>query len=231
MTALLSATFFEAGSEHLVEIVHQQNPARTRRVASLRVEAYDESGIRRCALAVDERQDVLDLGALLRDHIRDGRVMVLFDVRYDEAIFPYRPHHYAFLYRPGSSGAPLYYAVNSVLGGFPRGLEATRMNNFETYIFLQRPLHERHSLILGNVSRFAAAQAQLIVYSGNHRTVQDVVIPPKAHVEVPVPSGSDGAHVDRIELKSLFRLANYVVGRHAGTGEIVLFDHLFTYFR
>lgn len=231
LTALLSTTFFEAGYEHLVEIVHQQDPARSRRIASLRVEAYDESGRRLCVLPVDERQDVIDLGALLRDHVGGGRAMVLFDARYDEAVFPYRPHHYAFLHRIGSPGAPLYYAVNSVLGGFPRGLEATRMNNFETYLFLRRPLAERYALILGNASRFASAQAEVIVYYRGDRAVQNIVIAPKAHVEVPLPSEQEGCRIDRVELKSLFRLANYVVGRHAATGELVLFDHLFTYFR
>jgi hypothetical protein len=34
-----------------------------------------------------------------------------------------------------------------------------------------------------------------------------------------------------VEVKALFRLASYVVGRRAEGGELVLFDHLFTYFK
>ena len=49
---------------------------------------------------VDPAQDILDLGALVADATRaSGRVMVVLDARYDEAIFPYRPHHYAYLHR------------------------------------------------------------------------------------------------------------------------------------
>jgi hypothetical protein len=32
-----------------------------------------------------------------------------------------------------------------------------------------------------------------------------------------------------VEVKALFRLLSYVVGRRAGSGDVVLFDHLFTY--
>ena len=35
----------------------------------------------------------------------------------------------------------------------------------------------------------------------------------------------------RVELKTLFRLASYVTGRRADSGGLVLFDHLFTYFK
>jgi len=231
LTALLSATFHEPGYDHSVELVHQQTRAGDRRIDELRVAAYDEAGQALCDLAVDPAAGVLDLSALLRAHLPDRRAMVLFDVRYDEAIFPYRPHHYAFLHRRGSAAPPLYYAVNSVLGGFPRGLDATRMNNFETYVFLGRPLRERHGLVLGNASRFADAEAQVIAYYGAERITESVRIAPKAHREVPLAPERDGRRLARVELKSLFRLANYVVGRHADTGDLVLFDHLFTYFK
>jgi len=34
-----------------------------------------------------------------------------------------------------------------------------------------------------------------------------------------------------VEVKALFRLASYVVGRRADSGDLVLFDHLFTYIK
>ena len=40
-----------------------------------------------------------------------------------------------------------------------------------------------------------------------------------------------GEHLQRVEIKALFRLASYVVGRRADSGELVLFDHLFSYHR
>jgi len=39
----------------------------------------------------------------------------------------------------------------------------------------------------------------------------------------------EGEPLARVEVKALFRLLSYVVGRRADTGDLVLFDHLFTY--
>ena len=41
----------------------------------------------------------------------------------------------------------------------------------------------------------------------------------------------DGEPLARVEVKALFKLAPYVLARRALAGEIVLFDHLFTYFK
>ena len=230
LSALMSATFYERGYDHLVELVHQRDAAARRHLASLDVTVYDAEGKALCALPVDPRQEILDLGMLLRDvgGLPD-RVMVVFDARYDEKIFPYRPHHYAYFHRSGSSTPPLYYAVNAVLGGVPDRIGTTRFNHFETYLFLNRPLAERYSLMIGNASRFAVAEAQIFAYYDGGRTTHEVTLTPKAHTEVLVPSEHDGQRLRRVELKGVFRLASYVVGRRADSGDLVLFDHLFPY--
>jgi hypothetical protein len=46
---------------------------------------------------------------------------------------------------------------------------------------------------------------------------------------VPLPAEDGGERLARVEVKALFRLLSYVVGRRAGAGDVVLFDHLFTY--
>jgi hypothetical protein len=157
--------------------------------------------------------------------------MVLFDARYDEAVFPYRPHHYAYLHRRGSPQPSLYYAVNAVLGGVPDRIGATGLNNFETYLFLRRGAGERHAVLLGNVSRFVPGEAQVTTYYAGTRHTREVTLPPKAHVEVALEPERDGARLERVEIKAVFRLASYVVGRRETSGELVLFDHLFTYFK
>ena len=155
--------------------------------------------------------------------------MVVLDARYDEKIFPYRPHHYAYFHRRGSTAAPLYYAVNAVLGGVPDRVGATNINNFETYVFRQRPFAETYSLLLGCLARFVPVQAQVFAYYGARRISQDVTLAPKCHTEVPLPAEDGGERLARVEVKALFRLLSYVVGRRAGAGDVVLFDHLFTY--
>jgi hypothetical protein len=157
--------------------------------------------------------------------------MLVFDARYDERIFPYRPHHYGYLHRRGAPTPPLYYAVNAVLGGVPDRIGATGINNFETYLFRRQGVIGRHSLVLGNVSRFSTAKAQVFSYYGDNRVAQDVELEPKAHTEIPLAPDRNGQHLERVEVKALFRLASYVVGRRAQGGELVLFDHLFTYFK
>jgi hypothetical protein len=157
--------------------------------------------------------------------------MVVFDAHYDERVFPYRPHHYAYFHRRGSAAPPLYYAVTSALGGVPDRIGATGINNFETYLFRRRGFAERYSLMLGNLSRFSTAQADVFTHYGTTRVSQEVAIAPKAHVEVPLASEHGGQPLERVELKAVFRLASYVAGRRDVSKDFVLFDHLFTYFK
>lgn len=232
LSALLSVTFYEAGDDHLIELVHQRDTAARRRLASLEVEIYAPDGRPLGPSAIDPRQETLDLGALARGYLAaHPRVMIVFDARYDDRIFPYRPHHYGYLHRRGSEAPPLYYAVNATLGGVPDRIGATGINNFETYLFRTHGVGGRHSLMLGNVSRFAPAKAQVFAYYGDARLAHEVTLDPKAHAEVPLATERDGHHLGRVEVKALFRLASYVVGRHPDGDELVLFDHLFTYFK
>ena len=230
LSALLSATFYESGYDHRVEIIHQRDAGALRRLVSLDVTLYDKDGALLATPTVDPRQEILDLGVLVRDATStQERVMVVLDARYDEAIFPYRPHHYAYFHRGGSTAAPLYYAVNAVLGGVPDRVGATNINNFETYVFRQRPFAETYSLLLGCLARFVPVQAQVFAYYGARRISQDVTLAPKCHTEVQLPAEDGGERLARVEVKALFRLLSYVVGRRAGAGDVVLFDHLFTY--
>jgi hypothetical protein len=232
LAGLMSATFHEAGYTHLVELVHQKDAAAHRHLAALRLDAYDRDGGRRVALELDPAQEILDLDALLADASRvHGRLLVVFDARYDPRIFPYRPHHYAYLQHRDAPGPPLYYAVNATLGGVPDRIGAVALNNFETYLFLDRPVRERYALALGNLSRFATAEAQVISYYAGERRTEDVRLPPKSHVELGLAAERGGHRLRRVELKALFRLASYVVGRRADGQDLVLFDHLFTYFK
>ena len=228
----MSATFHETGYAHLVELVHQKDAVARRRLASVRVDAYDATGARRAGAELDPAQEILDLDALVGETARaHGRLLVVFDARYDARIFPYRPHHYAYLHRRDSPAPPLYYAVNATLGGVPDRIGAVALNNFESYLFLERRLPERYALALGNLSRFAAAEAEVITYYDGARHVEPVRLPPKHHAEVPLAPERDGQPLRRVELKALFRLTSYVVGRRPAAGELVLFDHLFTYFK
>lgn len=232
LSALLSATFYEAGDEHRIELIHQRDRAARRRLASLDLGVYDPEGKPLATVPMDTHQEILDLGALV-DAVAGERprVMVMLDARYDQRIFPYRPHHYGFLHRRSSTTPPLYYAVNAVLGGVPDRIGATGLNNFETYIFLVRAFAERYSVLLGNPARFSAAEAQVTAYYASGRATQVVALAPKTHLEVPLAAEHDGERLRRVEIKALFRLASYVVGRRADSGELVLFDHLFSYHR
>jgi hypothetical protein len=232
VSALLSVTFYEAGDDHLIELVHQRDTGERRHLASLDVEVYSPDGKSLGGGPIDPRQEVLDLGVLPAvNQAGHPRVMVVFDARYDERIFPYRPHHYGYLHRRGAPTPSLYYAVNAVLGGVPDRIGATGINNFETYLFRRQGVIGRHSLLLGNVSRFSTAKAQVFCYYRDRRVAQDVALEPKAHTEVPLAPEHAGQPLERVEVKALFRLASYVVGRRAQGGELVLFDHLFTYFK
>jgi len=232
LDALKSATFHEGGYAHLIELVHQKDAAAHRRLAALRVDAFAADGQHLAGTELDPHSEILDLDALLGQAARaHGRLLFVFDARYDPRIFPYRPHHYAYLQRRDAATPPLYYAVNATLGGVPDRIGAVALNNFESYLFLDRPLAEQYALALGNLSRFATADAQVITYYDGARHVEDVRLPPKAHAEVALPAVRDGERLRRVELKALFRLTSYVVGRRPPAGELVLFDHLFTYFK
>ncbi|MDP3766930.1 MAG: hypothetical protein Q8S13_02850, partial [Dehalococcoidia bacterium] len=116
LSALLSATFYEPGYEHLVELVHQRDPEARRRLVSLDLSAYGADGKLLLEHPVETRDETLDLGALLAHTARQhGRVMAVFDARYDEDAFPDRPHHYADLHRKSSATPALYYAVSAAL--------------------------------------------------------------------------------------------------------------------
>jgi hypothetical protein len=231
LAALMSATFHEVGHAHLVELVHQKDRAARRRLASLRLTAYDADGGLQLDRALDPAEEILDVAALLDEPARrHGRLLVVFDARYDPEIFPYRPHHYGYLHRAESTTPPLYYAVNATLGGVPDRIGAVALNNFETYLFLDRPMSGHHAVAVGNLSRFAPADAEVVSYYDGIRHVETVRLMPKAHTEVKLAPEREGHRLRRVELKALFRMASYVVGRRAG-GELVLFDHLFTYFK
>ena len=230
LSALMSATFYEGGYEHHVDIIHQRGAEARRRLDSLEVTLYDREGAILGSPRVDPTQDVLDLRALVRETTPSAeRVMVVFDARYAEAIFPYRPHHYAYLHREGSSAAPLYYAINAVLGGVPDRVGATNINNFETSVFRRGPFEQRYSLLLGCLARFVPVQAQVFTYYGRRRLAQEITLAPKSHTEIRLASEHEGERLARVEVKALFRLLSYVVGRRADTDDLVLFDHLFTY--
>ena len=228
----MSATFHEAGYAHLVELVHQKDADARRHLDAVRLAAYDGSG--RCHLSreLDTSQEIADLDALLGEAARaHGRLLVVFDARYDPRIFPYRPHHYGYLQHRASAAPPIYYAVNATLGGVPDRIGAVALNNFESYLFLDRPLQEDYAVNLGNLSRFATAEAEVITYYDGARHVEPVKLAPKTHAEVALTAERDGHRLRRVEVKALFRLATYVVGRRRPRGELALFDHLFTYFK
>ncbi len=230
LSALMSATFYERGYDHHVEIIHQRDAEARRRLESLEVTLYDGAGALLATPKVDPAQDILDLGGLVTAATRASeRVMVVLDARYDEAIFPYRPHHYAYLHRAGSAAPPLYYAINAVLGGVPDRVGATNINNFETYLFRRGPFAQRYSLLLGCLARFVPVTAQVFTYYGSRRIAHEVTLEPKCHTEIALAAEDAGERLSRVEVKSLFRLLSYVVGRREDTDDLVLFDHLFTY--
>jgi hypothetical protein len=231
LCGLLSATFHEPGYDHIVEVVHQRDADARRHLASLDLALYDAAGKLLAERPVDPRLETLDLGALVESLAgAEPRVMVALDARYSPEVFPYRPHHYGYLHKVGASTPPLYYAVNAVLGGVPDRIDNARINNFETYVFSRHAAGEACSVILGNLARFAPAEAQVFgYYEGGARATHAVALPPRAHTEVSLAGEQAGQRLCRLEIKTLFRLATYVVGRRVPSGERVLFDHLFTY--
>lgn len=232
VSPLLSVTFHREGYHHLVELVHQRDGDGRRRLASLDLAVYDVDGKLLEEIPVDPRQEVIDLARMLAGAVSGRRrVMVAFDARYDQRIFPYRPHHYGYLHKRGSSAPPLYYALTAVLGGVPDRIGATGMNNFEIYLFRTRRFAERYGLLLGNLSRFSPSEAQISAFYGPARLTERVTLEPKAHTEVALAGEHDGRPLERVEVKALFRLASYVVGHRDPAGDLVLLDHLFTYFK
>lgn len=232
LSPLLSVTFHREGYHHLVELVHQRDADGRRRLAALDLAVYDVDGKLLEEIPVDPREEVIDLAELLAGAVSGReRVMVAFDARYDQRIFPYRPHHYGYLHKRGSAAPSLYYALAAVLGGAPDRIGATGINNFETYLFLRRRFAERSALLLGNLSRFTPTEAQISTFYGPARLTEKVTLAPKAHTEVTLAPDHAGHPLERVELKALFRLASYVVGSHTASGDLVLFDHLFTYFK
>lgn len=229
---LLSGTFFEAGYAHVVELVHQRDLAGRRRLLSLELALYADDGRSLATLQVDPARETLDLAALAGPTCAAaGRVMVVLDARYDERVFPYRPHHYGYVHRSGSETPPLYYAVNAALGGVPDRIGASARNNFETYLFRRRAGSDHYSVLVGNPARFASMEVQVTGYYGLRREPSTILLPPRAHAEIALPSGADGTPPSRVEVKSVARLVSYVVGRRPPGDDLVLFDHLFTYFR
>jgi len=232
LSPLLSVTFHRPGYDHLIELVHQRDGLGERHLAALDLTVYDVDGKLLDEIPVDPRHEIIDLGELLGRAVAGReRVMVAFDARYDQRIFPYRPHHYGYLHKRGSSAPSLYYALAAVLGGVPDRIGATGINNFEAYLFLRRRFAERYTLLLGNLSRFTPTEAQISTFYGPSRLTEKVTLAPKVHTEVTLAGTHAGHRLERVELKALFRLASYVVGSHAVSGDLVLFDHLFTYFK
>ena len=229
---LLSATFYEPGYDHVVELVHQRDPAAQRRLRSVTLTFYAETGEALAERAVDTAEETFDLAAEAAPLVgARPRVMAALDARYDARVFPYRPHHYAYLHRRGSASPPLYYAVSAALGGVPDRIDATRLNNFETYLFRPAPPQQRYAVVLGNLARLADAEVQITAHYGEASARQTVALAPRAHVEIALEGARDGQALARVEVKAPFRLASYVIGRRTGSGELTLFDHLFTYFK
>ena len=113
----------------------------------------------------------------------------------------------------------------------PDRIGAVALNNFETYLFLDRDVAERHAVVVGNLSRFVDADAEIVTYYDSTRHIESVQSAAQgATPRSRCAPARDGQRLRRVELKALFRLTSYVVGRR-DSGELVLFDHLFTYFK
>ena len=209
---LLSATFLEPDTEHLIEVVHEGGS-----LDALVCRSYDAAGRQ-----LDERdhlgEAIIDTGRVA------ARTMYLLDTRYDPEAFPYRPHHYGWLTPLG--GTPVYYGVNAVMGGAPERLgPAVSRGNHEGYIF-PRGGRQQWSLYLGNCSRFATTHAHVVCESPDHESDDVVTLVPFQHIEYEIPASARG-----VRLKSPHRLASYIVGRDPATRHIVLLDHLMAFFK
>lgn len=219
--ALLSGTFHTPGDTHLVETVHQREPGKL--LESLGITLYASDGTRLSAFLCSPDEEIIDLEAL-PPYDPAERLMVTFDARYDDAIFPYRPHHYGFRHRPGSDTPPLYYALNAVLGGVPAPIGVVALNNFETYVIPPGAPGMRYSVLVGNLSRHTTANVTVTSYAERMKRAVGFTLVPGAHHEVKL----DSASPERVEVKARSRVLAYIVGRNAA-GELTLFDHLFSY--
>ena len=211
--ALLSIAFHVPGQRQRFEVVHQAKG----KLASLTLREYHDDGTPN---GVTENCPVSGV----RWSSSDTRPYMLeFDATYDDRIFSYRPHHYGWI----EGDPPLYYAVNAVWGGIPDSLPVTGMPWIETYWFRKHSGMD-FSVVVGNPSRLAAAD--VLVKSFLRHGLYDitderrVTLSPKAHTSVSLP-----ATVERVDVKAPFRIAAYVAGRK--DGRLLLWDHLFTYFR
>jgi hypothetical protein len=79
----------------------------------------------------------------------------------------------------------------------------SRINNFDTYVFRRGPHAARHSVMLGNVGRFAPTEAQVFAYYGTERVEETVPLGPRAHAEVALAPERGGQPLTRVETKSL----------------------------
>jgi hypothetical protein len=193
----MSATFHEPGYTHHVELVHQRDPVARRRLASLLLSVYNPQGTMLREIDLDPSEETLDLAGLLRDiESTHPRLMVVFDARYDERVFPYRPHHYAYLHARERAAAALLRRERTS-AGFPTASTTRGSITFETYVFKRHPAED----ILGN-------GGQPIAFRDRGRPTRRLprrepadqrsdCLGPKQHAEVPLPptlkaSGSPG---------------------------------------
>lgn len=225
MRALLSATFYERGESHVIEVVHQR---MGRVLQSLTLSFYDEPGRHLGTYFFHGDTGTIDLQeyAGLQIPMAPRRLMAALEARYDERVFPYRPHHYGF--RRGDTGPGLYYAVNAVLGGVPESIGATHVNNVESMTFPADHRGMTWALLMGNLSHFAPAGVRVVTSYGSHRESHPVTIGPKAHVSLPIAAECMGHPLARVEVRSPFRLATYLVGRRPSDGAPLVYDHLFS---
>lgn len=230
---LLSVTFCEKGYTHFIELIHQRDIENRKRLKNAALSFFDENGGELYRQTVDTNIDTIELSALADQFLESkSRIMVTMDSRYDTAIFPYRPHHYAFFHKNGSKKPPVYYAINGALGGLPNRINPVANNHHSVFMFFDVPEKMVYSVMVGNLSRFSTVKNSISVCYKNGETVTKTVeMPPKTHFEVPIESTLDGHAIHRVELKGVIRPVGYIVGRQAISKEIVFFDHLFSYLK
>lgn len=233
LCALLSATFYEEGYSHYVEIVHQRDCDKRKRLEKLNFLFYAPDGKELGRRSIDPNQNLVDLRALVHSvtNFRE-RIMVLTEVLYDANIFPYRPHHYALFHREGSKTAPVYYAFNAALGGVPDRIGAVSINHLSVFLFPNHAHEMDFSVIIGNPSRFATVKVNLLShYEGGVLKARSCRLPPKGHVEVPLMMNLNPQSICRVEMKGVGKPIGFVVGRKKNGGEILHFDHFFPYLK
>ena len=163
---------------------------------------------------------------------RHGRLLVVFDARYDPRIFPIVPTTTATCTGPTPAVPPLYYAVNATLGGVPDRIGAVALNNFETYLFLDRPMRGHHAVAVGNLSRFVAGRRRggELLRRGSPRGDRA----PGAegpHRRSQLEPERDGHRLPPGRAESALPDGQLRGGPARGRRARLLFDHLFTYFK